>query len=87
VGAERIGQKVNALSYYADVERPSRGHWHCTFRAMTAPAEGEETFSTTDKYMEMLEEMIQKQPAYWLWSHNRWKRTYEEWIRRQNEKA
>lgn len=87
IGAERIGQKVNALSYYADVERPSRGHWHCTFRAMPVPTDEKEAFSTTDRYMEMLEEMIQKKPAYWLWSHNRWKRTYEEWLRRQNEKT
>lgn len=29
--------------------------------------------------------MIQREPAYWLWSHNRWKRTKEEWERRQSQ--
>ena len=36
-------------------------------------------------YARMLEEMIQREPAYWLWSHNRWKRTKEEWERRNTE--
>ena len=29
--------------------------------------------------------MIRREPAYWLWTHNRWKRTKEEWERRQSE--
>ena len=30
----------------------------------------------------MLEESIRQQPELWLWSHNRWKRTREEFNRR-----
>jgi KDO2-lipid IV(A) lauroyltransferase len=30
----------------------------------------------------MLEETIRHEPAYYLWSHNRWKRTHEEFNRR-----
>ncbi|MBF1444393.1 MAG: acetyltransferase, partial [Prevotella nigrescens] len=29
-------------------------------------------------YFRMLEENIKNAPAYYLWSHNRWKRTREE---------
>lgn len=42
-------------------------------------------YELTDMYARMLEEMIQREPAYWLWSHNRWKRTKEEWLKRQVE--
>ena len=32
----------------------------------------------------MLEETIRKEPAYYLWTHNRWKRTKEEFDKRYN---
>jgi len=32
-------------------------------------------FPITEAYMQLLEETIGHTPAYWLWSHNRWKRT------------
>ena len=27
----------------------------------------------TDKYFKLLEQTIDRDPANWLWSHNRWK--------------
>ena len=33
----------------------------------------------------MLEETIRRQPELWLWSHNRWKRTREEFNERFQE--
>ena len=30
---------------------------------------------------EMLEATIRRGPSYWLWSHRRWKRTKEEWLK------
>ena len=32
-------------------------------------------FEITDIYFRMLEENIKNAPCYYLWSHNRWKRT------------
>jgi 2-keto-4-pentenoate hydratase/2-oxohepta-3-ene-1,7-dioic acid hydratase in catechol pathway len=39
----------------------------------------------TAMFMEQLEQMIRKAPQYWLWTHKRWKRTKEEWLRRQQD--
>ena len=39
-------------------------------------------FEITEMYTRMLEEEISEAPEFWLWSHNRWKRTYEEWLKR-----
>jgi KDO2-lipid IV(A) lauroyltransferase len=36
-------------------------------------------FQITDQYIRLLEQMIQQAPQFWLWSHNRWKRTRERW--------
>ena len=40
-------------------------------------------FEATDRYASLLEEQIQAQPELWLWTHNRWKRSYQEWQQRQ----
>ena len=44
-------------------------------------------YEVTDLYMQHLEQMICRAPQYWLWSHNRWKRTRAEWEKRMQEKA
>lgn len=81
-GAERIIRKMNNAVFYVEMERPSRGHYICTFRLMTKePAKCEE-FEITRRFFAMLEQTIRRDPRYYLWSHDRWKRTHEEFDRR-----
>ena len=39
----------------------------------------------TDEYFRRLEASIRRDPACYLWSHNRWKRTREEFNLRYDE--
>lgn len=74
-GTERIAKKMGAAVYFADVTSPSRGYYVCHFRRMeahAANAKGE--FELSERYMQLLEDMIRRQPRLWLWSHRRWKR-------------
>lgn len=84
-GSERIGKQVDALFYYAYVTRPRRGHYHCEFRPLADDARSLPDFELTDRFTRRLEEMIAAAPAYWLWSHNRWKRTREEYETRKQQ--
>ena len=77
-GAERIMQKMNDAVFYVDMERPRRGQYVCTFRLIAAEAAREEEFAITRRFFEMLEQSIRRQPAFYLWTHNRWKRGREE---------
>ena len=77
-GAERIMQKMNDGVFYVDMERPRRGQYVCTFRLIAAEAAKEEEFAITRRFYEMLEASIRRQPAFYLWTHNRWKRGREE---------
>ena len=72
-GTERIGKKVDAAVYFADICRPRRGHYHCTFRCMTSDIRSYEDYRLTEIYMQELEQIIRRQPHLWLWSHKRWK--------------
>lgn len=77
-GAERIMRKMNNAVFYIDVERPERGKYIYTFKLMTdKPGEMPE-FEITKKFFVMLEQTIRLEPRFYLWSHNRWKRTREE---------
>lgn len=77
-GAERIMQKMNDAVFYVDMERPRRGQYVCTFRLIAAEAAREEEFAITRRFFGMLEQSIRRQPAFYLWTHNRWKRGREE---------
>ena len=85
IGTERIGKQVDALIYYADVKRTRRGYYLCEFKPLTHRPKEVPDYELTDRFTHLLEEMIKERPDIWLWSHKRWKRTKEEWIRRQQE--
>jgi KDO2-lipid IV(A) lauroyltransferase len=85
IGTERIGKQVDALIYYADVKRTRRGYYLCEFKPLTHRHKEVPDYELTDRFTHLLEEMIKERPDFWLWSHKRWKRTKEEWIRRQQE--
>lgn len=77
-GAERISKLVNAAVYYMDIYRPARGYYVGKFIKITEAAKEVPNFYITEQYYRLLEKSIQRDPPYWLWSHNRWKRTREE---------
>jgi lipid A biosynthesis (KDO)2-(lauroyl)-lipid IVA acyltransferase len=77
-GAERIIRHTNQVSFYGYMRRPKRGYYECEMKLMTDCLTKTSEFEITDIYFRMLEENIKNAPCYYLWSHNRWKRTREE---------
>lgn len=71
VGAEELGQHVDAICIYLHMEQPRRGYYNITFEELQ-PVEGEE-FPYTVAYLRRLEEDIKTAPHLWLWTHKRWK--------------
>ncbi len=83
-GGERIMRKMNDAVFYVDMERPKRGKYVCTFRLMTRTPNELPEHEVTIRFFQMLEESIRRQPAFYLWTHNRWKRTKEEFDEKYN---
>lgn len=71
-GGEEIGSHLNAHFVYLSVEKICRGHYVMTFQEMQTDQYKEEKFPYTLRFLQLMEESIRKEPAYWLWSHNRW---------------
>ena len=87
IGTERIGKKVDAAIFYFRVSRVKRGYYKTTIIPIAMHPNEYADYELTDIYAKMLEEDIRRDPAYWLWTHKRWKRTKEEWLRRRQEAA
>ena len=81
-GIERIVHSQNQAVVYVDVKRVGRGHYECEFQVITRDPSSMGEFELTDIYFQRMEQTINRAPQYWLWSHNRWKRTREEFDRR-----
>lgn len=74
-GGEKIMRKMNDAVFYVDMERPKRGHYVCTFRLLTDKPQEMGENQITERFFQMLENTIRRDPRYYLWSHDRWKRT------------
>ena len=77
-GAERIAKMMNFPVFYCELTKTRRGYCEAEFKLMTeAPKETVEG-EITDMFAHELEQTIRREPAYWLWSHKRWKFTKKE---------
>ncbi|MBP8621425.1 lysophospholipid acyltransferase family protein, partial [Bacteroides sp.] len=77
-GTERISKIADTTVVYLDISRPKRGYYLCRFVKIADSLNDHPIFYATEQYYRLLEQTIQRAPQYWLWSHNRWKRTREE---------
>ena len=59
---------------YFDIRKLKRGHYECVITPMFEHAKNEPKDAITLRYAEMLESFIHRDPALWMWTHNRWKR-------------
>ena len=84
-GAERIAKMMNFPVFYCELTKTRRGYFEAEFKLMTeAPKETVEG-EITDMFAHELEQTIRREPAYWLWSHKRWKFTKKECEQKEQE--
>ena len=81
-GAERIIRKMNNAVFYVSMQRPRRGYYTATFKLLTRTPSQLPEHELTRRFFHLLETDIQNRPQYYLWTHNRWKRTHEEFDKR-----
>ena len=79
-GAERIARILDTSVYYFDIERPRRGYYVVKVVKICDNTKELPKFAITEQYYRLLETSIIRHPEFWLWSHNRWKRTREQFI-------
>ena len=72
-GPERIAKKLAVPVIFVDTQKTGRGFYTVDLKLITEQADKTPDFWITEQYARMMETCILRDPAYWLWSHNRWK--------------
>lgn len=72
-GAERYAKKYNLPVVYVQILKQRRGYYEIELELVTDDPERLAPGQITDLHLRCLERLIIDQPAYWLWSHRRWK--------------
>ena len=79
-GSEKLAKKFNAVVVFMEVRKTQRGKYLASIKLITDTPRQTAEFEITEKHTRMLEALILEDPAYWLWSHRRWKISYEQWL-------
>ncbi|MDR1585430.1 MAG: lysophospholipid acyltransferase family protein [Prevotellaceae bacterium] len=72
-GAETFAKKTNFPVIFGKVSRTKRGYYRMEFIPIALDPAKTTDFEITETYMRLLEKVIEEEPAYWLWTHKRWK--------------
>ncbi|SKB34285.1 lysophospholipid acyltransferase family protein [Daejeonella lutea] len=73
LGVEKIASKTNSPVVYFSIKRIKRGHYKSVVEPLIENPNDCSEYEITTAHTKKLEDLIEKQPDYWLWSHKRWK--------------
>jgi len=79
-GAERLARRYNAVVVTMNVKKIKRGKYTGETAILTETPNALKENEITKMFFMHLEKLIQEKPQYWLWSHKRWKISYDEWL-------
>tara|TARA_B110000977_G_scaffold116233_1_gene150158 strand:- start:129 stop:1025 length:897 start_codon:yes stop_codon:yes gene_type:complete len=77
-GAEKYAKDFDRPVVYCEILKEKRGYFNVNYHLLTEKPSQLEYGEIIDLYIRKLEKTIEYEPAYWLWSHKRWKKTKEE---------
>ena len=72
-GGEMLAKKFDMAVIYLDVRKVKRGHYAADVKLITKQPNDFPDFEITDTFLALVEAQIKDEPAYYLWTHKRWK--------------
>lgn len=73
LGVEKIAKTTNGVVVFCNVSVLKRGYYSCEFVPLVEEPKLTAEYEITQSHTRYLEKIINENPAYWLWSHKRWK--------------
>ena len=77
-GAEKFAKEFKAAVVFFNIYKVKRGYYEVEAQLICENAEETEYGYITEMHTKLLEDIVRKQPEYWLWSHKRWKHSKPE---------
>jgi KDO2-lipid IV(A) lauroyltransferase len=84
-GPEAYAKKLNTPVVYFDVQRVKRGYYTLEIKNITNSPSSLKQNELTKIYAKTLEQIIKHKPQDWLWSHKRWKHSFNQKIKQNNK--
>ncbi len=75
LGPEKLASQFKMAVVFLKMIPVKRGYYEIEVIPVTDDASKEHEHIVTEKHVALLEETIRENPAFWLWSHRRWKLT------------
>ncbi|MAZ73628.1 MAG: lipid A biosynthesis acyltransferase [Flavobacteriaceae bacterium] len=72
-GGEMLAKKFDMAVVYMDVRKVKRGYYAAEAKLITKHPNNFPDYQITDIFLSMVEDQINAEPAYYLWTHKRWK--------------
>ena len=72
-GAEIMARKMDLAVVFLKVSKVKRGHFEAEFIPITASGSQTKEHEITEQFLRLTEQQIREEPAYYLWTHRRWK--------------
>lgn len=72
-GAEMLSKKYDMAYVVWTSRRVKRGYYEIEFKLISDSPQDHKDFALTDRFLDMTEESIRKNPEVYLWSHRRFK--------------
>ncbi|MCK4992794.1 MAG: lysophospholipid acyltransferase family protein [Bacteroidales bacterium] len=79
LGTEKLARKLDAAVVFLKIRKLKRGRYEMEAELICESPKGLKPFEITNRHAAILEDLIREEPAYWLWSHKRWKHSYEKY--------
>lgn len=73
LGLEKIALQTNRPIFYFRLKVIKRGYYEVNCVPVCLKPDETSGHQITDMHFALLEDIIKEEPAYWLWSHRRWK--------------
>lgn len=72
-GTEKVAEKYDMAVVYFNIQKIKRGYYNLNIELLFEHTTGLPENLITETHVRRLEEIIRKNPEYWIWSHRRWK--------------
>lgn len=72
-GGERLAKITGFPVVYCDIRKHRRGYGEGAFELLTEHPAQTQPGEITEMFVRAVEKTIHREPAYWWWSHKRWK--------------
>lgn len=76
-GPELSARRGDHSIIYGEISKTGRGRYHINLRLVSDHPASEPEGAVTGRFVRLLEAGIRAQPENWVWSHRRWKRTWD----------